>query len=442
MNTNKGGKHRQGSLYRRGEVYWLKYMVEGRMLYQSLQTGDLKEAEQKRGELMRPIMAGSRADALTLLTARLQDAQTEAQSANEERNPPLSIPDAWTAFVKSPKRPDSGAKTLQAYEYQWTAFAVWLQHKHPELRCLREVNQDIADEYASELTARHITPNTFNKIIRVCALVFRVLKEKAKIGANPFINPKHGGTGGIQRKRQKTQHHRELTTEELIKVCQSAEGELRSMLAMGLYLGTRLGDAALMDWGAVDMLKSLIRYKPNKTARFSDTFLTVPLHPVLRDIFSETPPDKRAGYIHKTMAELYTKRGAYAVSNIVRRHFEKCGITTTVKGNGVHDIPVASFHSLRHSAVSLLREAGVPLSTTMAIVGHSTVAMHDTYTHVGEAAIKAAVASMPSVIGEHRAPLALPPPADDIRAKVKELIAGMTGRNWKTVRKDVLEILA
>lgn len=438
-------KHRTGNLFQRGNVWWLKYMVEGRLIRQSLRTNDRKEAEKQRDAVMRPIMVGNRADALAIIKSKLDDAKTEVDVIHDEQNPPTTIDGAWDAFVKSPNRPDSGSVTLEAYQFQWEAFVRWVKSNHPAIQQLRQANQEIAEEYAAHLTIKGITPNTFNKHICLCALVFDVLSKKAKTPYNPFAKPERAGGTGIQRKRLVTQHHRELTTEELVKVCQSASGELRAMLAMGLYLGTRLGDAALMDWGAIDMIKRFIRYTPRKTARRSGKILTVPLHRVLFDVLNETPPVKRKGYVHPDMAKLYTTQGPTAVTGIVRNHFKKCGIKTNNKGRGVRQSTVVSFHSLRHSAVTLLREAGAPLSVTMAIVGHFTLAMHDTYSHAGESALKKSVAAMPSVMGELPKALpatqtvGLPPPAADIRVQVNTLADRLNGRNWKTVKAELLQ---
>lgn len=429
-------KRRTGNLYQRGKTWWLKYMIEGRLIRQSLETTNREEAEEKQKEIMRPFMAADRVDAHAIMEKRLRDAVIERDLAEETAHPPLSVVDAWDAFIKSPKRPDSGPATLGAYALQWGSFVRWLTKEHPDMKQLREVTKETAEEYSMHLTSRGITPNTFNKHVRVCDLVFRILKDKAKIIENPFP--------GITRKHLTTQSHRELSTEELIRVCRSATGELRSMLAMGLYLGARLGDAVMMDWGCVDLIKRLIRYTPHKTARRSGRILTVPLHPVLLNIFNEIPPANRKGYIHPNMADLYRRRGACAVTNIIQAHFKKCGITTNRKGNGVRKVASASFHSLRHSAVSLLREAGAPLSVTMAIVGHSTLAIHDTYSHAGEAALKQAVAALPSVMGEP-IPKTLPalPAATEqmIKAdKVQALAERLNSKTWRIVRDELLTL--
>ena len=54
-----------------------------------------------------------------------------------------------------------------------------------------------------------------------------------------------------------------------------------------------------------------------------------------------------------------------------------------------------SFHSLRHTAVSLLKDAGVPDSVVMALVGHESTAMSHCYTHVGKEALSRATQSLP-----------------------------------------------
>jgi integrase len=56
-----------------------------------------------------------------------------------------------------------------------------------------------------------------------------------------------------------------------------------------------------------------------------------------------------------------------------------------------------SFHSLRHTAVSLLKDAGVADAVVMAIVGHSSVAMSHRYTHVGKEALQRATAKLPEI---------------------------------------------
>ena len=56
-----------------------------------------------------------------------------------------------------------------------------------------------------------------------------------------------------------------------------------------------------------------------------------------------------------------------------------------------------SFHSLRHSAVSLLKDAGIPDAVVMALVGHESSAMSQRYTHVAKEALSKATQSLPEI---------------------------------------------
>ena len=49
-----------------------------------------------------------------------------------------------------------------------------------------------------------------------------------------------------------------------------------------------------------------------------------------------------------------------------------------------------TFHNLCHTAVSLLKDAGVPDAVVMALVGHESAAMSHRYTHVGKEALSRA----------------------------------------------------
>jgi integrase len=68
------------------------------------------------------------------------------------------------------------------------------------------------------------------------------------------------------------------------------------------------------------------------------------------------------------------------------------------KGRGGQRVAnVLSFHSLRHTAVSLLKDAGIPEGVVMELVGHESKAMSAHYTHVGAEALEKAVAALPEI---------------------------------------------
>jgi integrase len=125
-----------------------------------------------------------------------------------------------------------------------------------------------------------------------------------------------------------------LTIDELRKICQTATGELQTLLALGIYSGLRLGDCATLRWGEVDLPRAMIRRIPNKTARRNPKPVIVPIHPILiGDMLAETPLNKRGEYVLPEMAALYNRR-TDMVTDMVQRHFKACGITLHKPGTG------------------------------------------------------------------------------------------------------------
>jgi site-specific recombinase XerD len=59
--------------------------------------------------------------------------------------------------------------------------------------------------------------------------------------------------------------------------------------------------------------------------------------------------------------------------------------------------PQVSFHSLRHSAVSLLKAAGIPHATVQELIGHESEAVSRQYTHVDEGALRQAARAFPKL---------------------------------------------
>ena len=68
---------------------------------------------------------------------------------------------------------------------------------------------------------------------------------------------------------------------------------------------------------------------------------------------------------------------------------QKAPHRSTHKGRGARRTSYElSFHSLRHTAVSLLKDAGIPEAAVMELVSHDSKQMSAHYTHVGREALE------------------------------------------------------
>lgn len=433
-------KHRTGHLFRRGKNFYVRWTVNGKIFSKALRDPNgnavttSREAEEARAKIMAAFVVADEATALESIAAKLEGRKAELAKLEAEQNPALPIVRAWSEFLASANRPDTGDSTLRQYEFQFSAFADWMREKHPELPALRDVTKQIAEDYAGTLNHGRFSANTYNKHLNLLALVFRVLRDKAKLAGNPWQE--------IQRKRIVSQGRRELTIDELRKICESATGELRILLASGVYSGLRLGDCATLRWSEVDLQRGIIRRIPNKTARRNPKPVIIPIHPVLRDMLAGTREQDRAEYVLPETAALYHRR-TDLVTDTVQNHFMACGMKPHKPGtgkDGKRAVVEVGFHSLRHTFVSLCRESNAPLAVVESIVGHSNPAMTRHYTHVGELAAGRAVAVLPAVIGEAGA---APSNRRDAEATLREaaaIVEGIKANNWRA-KKAALKAL-
>lgn len=434
--SKKGGRKRTGSLVQKGGSFYLvvseKDPLTGKRKRLWLATGETnrRKAESRAAELFAPFAARDSADRLAHIAGQLDAAQAQAAILEDAADPGLKIADAFEAYERNPDRPPAGESTLRQYAFQFGRFEKWLAKTFPDCKTMKQVSHEIARRFMEQLTGDGMTANTTNKYRGFLHLIFRVLAKPGRVAVNPWE--------GVKQRPLQTAHRRALTVDELREVCGQATGEMRGLLALGVYTGARLADCCLMPWGSVDLPRGEIRYSPRKTASRTDSkTLKIPIHPVLAAILSETPAAKRRGYVLPRFAKSYTESGAARVSQIVQAHFLKCKIQTAGQSRGKRRVaPVeVGFHSLRHTAVSMLRDAGASMSATMAITGHSSAALLDTYTHAGAETVRAAVAALPAIGGTYT-----PPPSEaDRLAKVRELAEGLTADNWQTVRAAILE---
>jgi integrase len=193
---------------------------------------------------------------------------------------------------------------------------------------------------------------------------------------------------------------RPFTIPELQAVLAIADSEWQSMIRIGLYSGARLGDVACLRWSNVDMERAELRFVARKTGKST----CVPIAGPLREVLSNLPSsDDPRGFLHPRAAAVLEKRGASArLSTQFGELLELAGLRPVYQRPRAgtpriarHRMSPLTYHSLRHTAVSLLKDAGIPQAVVQELVGHSSAQMSARYTHVGTEALQRAAAALP-----------------------------------------------
>lgn len=373
-----------GSLRRRGNFWYARWTHDG--LTTTLSTG-IRVGETRGGKSDRELAEAwlldqtealrlrHRVDALAFVKRQLQTVEERIADGIESARHYMTAGEMSGAFRRSPRRPDCGAEMVEFYCGVLDRFAAWIGADTE----VRAVGDDDAERYATSLGAR--SAGTFNKAMNALSLAWRVLGPSAGLsdGTDPWK--------GIARKRTDAHVRRPLTRDETDALLAAADGEMRTLVAVCLYTGLRLGDACQFRWedirdGAAYVLTSK-----------RDRRVAIPIHPALRNILGER---RAGGFIMPGMAARYrdAKQGRSNVSRSVMRLFRRCGIETSVKAVNGRLRPDATAHSLRHTFVTRAVEAGVPPHVVQAIVGHSSAVMTERYTHLSDEAVLRAFENM------------------------------------------------
>ena len=427
----------QGTLEMHGRIWRARWTVDGKTFTRSTGTSDKREAVKRLAEFTAPFRLKNEKATLEGLAAKVQGVTAELK-AYEDAKPALALADGFEAYRTAEARPDSGTRTMAGYECYYNGLLSWLKVNRPAYREMRDVTAADAQAYAADFIAGH-SAGTFNKHITFLKCLWRTVADADADGADGRLAAKLTGNPWerIRHRAHDPHARRELTVDELARVCSTVQGEMRLLFAVGIYTGLRLGDAARLEWGSVDLTRGMIAVIPRKTARHAHGKRTViPIHPTLAGMLAETPTDGRTGYVMPETAATY-ERDSAALTNRIKAVFEGCGIaTTTTDEKTKREMVDVGFHSLRHTFVSLSANAGTPLAVVQAIVGHSSAAMTRHYYHESEGALKNAVAALPDVTGAN----ALPDAANAAQAVPCAFCAaldGMTLDQLKAARAEI-----
>ncbi|MBR5549408.1 MAG: site-specific integrase [Kiritimatiellae bacterium] len=306
----------------------------------------------------------------------------------------LPLAEAWRHYEMSPNRRDIAQTTLVSKRMVWMAFARWMEHYHIEIGHLAEVTEEAVAEYLAEFRCHH-SATTYNNHVCVLREIFRVLADKAGVTHDPWEKVSLRSDDSISR--------RELSIDEVERLYVAAvkEGWAWKLLLMtGIYTGLRLGDCCRLKWENVNLEHRVIQVIPEKTKRhMHGRPITIPIHPSLLDAFITAKQERNVtsgGFVNPTIGKMYLDN-RWHVDEGLRKIFKGANITMSVKMEGrSRKSVVASFHSLRHTFVSLSANAGVPLPVVQSIVGHTSTAMTRHYYHENEDVLRQAVSAIPS----------------------------------------------
>ena len=395
-----------GSLQREKNGVWtIRAMVNGQRISKSTGKTDYDEAVEFLNTFMAPFLKKQRVLAIKMLEAKIADVE-QREKIEEEHRPQMPLNNSWWYYADSCRRKDVADATLKTKKGVWDNFVAWMALVYEDNMEVRAVTPEMAETYL-RFMKKTVASTTWNG--RLCTLreVYRILMPKAKAKANPF--------DGIPLLPEDCHSRRGLSNDEIRRLLKSAEAfgwEWRVLFLIAIYTGLRLGDCCMLTWDKVNLAQEVIQLVPAKTRRTAQgRVATIPIHPHLMRIFRAMDERNRAhpelnyhplwgksrpNYVLQLVSRRY-ELARHRVSHVLGKIFRGAGIRMSVEIEGRKwKTPEATFHSLRHTFVSLAANAGIPLHIIQSIVGHESTAMTWHYYHEDEEKLRKAVGAIPS----------------------------------------------
>jgi integrase len=209
-------------------------------------------------------------------------------------------------------------------------------------------------------------PRSIQYALAVVRQVFNhAIKNEVYSGDNParkVTKPK------VDNRRIRFLTHREADL--LLANLMARSQQLHDIALLSLHCGLRAGEIFDLTWGCVNFTNGSIILLNTKSGKNRTVYMT---HEV-RGMLSAKNPRKPTDLVFTGR----TKDKIKEISNAFNRAIDELGLNI-----GIEDPRLkAYFHSLRHTYASWLVQRGVDLYTVKELMGHSTLAMTERYSHL------------------------------------------------------------
>lgn len=367
-------KYQHGSIFKRGKrkKAWVARWWEDVMTEQGME-------RVRRSEILGPVAEiPTRRDAETVLDERLRRINSGDFRPESSYTLAKFAESSWLPCVL----PTLKHSTRLHYQY------VLRVHLNPEFgeAQLRLISRDMVQKFLFR-KFQTLSWKTVKHIRTVFGTIFKAAQDAGLVSENPVLKTRLPRRGPVPERRT-------IQPAEISKLLENLSQPSRSIAGLLVFTGMRVGEVLALRWRDVDLESGKIRIRQTvyeghfdepKTKRSNRT---IPLGPKGLAILSSLKPE-----IVNPEALIFATRGGKPLS---RRNLMRRQLTPTCRKIGLEGV---NWHWLRHANATLLDSVGTPLSTTQALLGHSSPEItRDIYLHSIPADARGAVEKIEKLV--------------------------------------------
>lgn len=336
-----------GSVYRRGQVWWVRYHHGGREYRESARSTEKQ-------------------DAVRLLRLRLASL-TVGKPGGAPEEDRLTFEDLAADYLQ-----ERTVRGITGACLQWSKSRVAnLKATFGGMR-VAEITTHRMREYARKRLAQGAAPGTVNRDLGALSRMFSLAIQADRIARRPHI----------PRLRENPPRQGFMEHPEYLAIRQHLPPAYRDVLDFGYYSGWRRGEILTLEWRDVDRSGRVIRLRPevSKTREGRVLVLSTPLHAVMERRW-------QARAIGCPLVFHEPARSLQGFKNAWDRACKAAGY------------PGKLFHDLRRTAVRNMVRAGIPERVAMQVSGHKTRSVFDRYNIVSEGDLRQAAEKLAAYVG-------------------------------------------
>jgi integrase len=346
-------------IYKRGKIYWYKFMWQGRLFRESSKQGSDKVARQMEAAHRTSLAKGE------VGIREAKPAPTVAEFIDRRFEP-------WARATFE----TSSLKTWRDF-YKVGIRAIKLYKPLANLR-LNEVTSEKATDFAAYRQGQGLKISTANSSLRVLRRVLGLAVEWGALASAPKIKKLPG------------ERHREhvVSFDEELRYLAVAGELLSAVSAVLVDTGIRPEECFRLCWESINWSNGqhgtlMVTHGKTAAAR-----RVLPMTPRVRNIFElrwDNTGNPNEGWVWPAT----TGSGHIEPSSLKKQHYR------AIKQSKVRPFVL---YSLRHTFLTRLGESGCDTWTLARIAGHSSIAISARYVHPSHDAVVAAIQKL----GGHR----------------------------------------
>ena len=352
------------TLYKRGNIWWVTYMVDGVRYQQSTHMRRKSDAQAWVDCINTARKASTFDDAVEVLR-RLFHAESAA--------PGIALDTAWDKYIdvaRATGRDQILPHVLAVRKRTLARLVRWLGDNAATVKTVERITGPIAAKFAARLKDNGLKSKTRRNIIHELSTIWRLLSKVSPNLANPW--------GGLAPRDTDGAVGKAFSPDEEAAVFRAAEKVGKgwpAVCAIMRHTGLRYSDVARLRWDDFAPDLSVIRLRPHKTAKRGITVAIPVTAPVLAAL-GKLP--RTGDFVLPVHAETYASahgsvRKSLAFSEVLR--------VAGLDGKGY------TVHSWRHTAATRLAATGADIETRKRLLGHRndlTAARYDHAEHLAE----------------------------------------------------------